>query len=104
MTRILQIALAAMLATTPILASVPAEAKGCIKGAIVGGLAGHMMHHGVLGAVGGCAVGHHLANRRTRRDYPTDSDRYDRGGYNRSNPNYDRGYSDNNGYDSRGYR
>ena len=41
----------------------PAEAKGCIKGAIVGGVAGHMAHHGVLGAAGGCAVGHRWATR-----------------------------------------
>jgi hypothetical protein len=40
-----------------------AEAKGCIKGAIVGGVAGHMAGHGKLGAVAGCAVGHHQANK-----------------------------------------
>ena len=44
----------------------PAQAKGCIKGAIVGGVAGHMAHHGVLGAAGGCAVGHHMANKKDR--------------------------------------
>ena len=44
----------------------PAEAKGCIKGAIVGGVAGHMARHGVLGAAGGCAVGHHMASQRQR--------------------------------------
>jgi len=36
-------------------------AKGCIKGAVVGGVAGHMAHHGVLGAAGGCVVGHPMA-------------------------------------------
>ena len=41
----------------------PAEAKGCIKGAIVGGVAGHMAGHGKLGAVAGCVVGHHEANK-----------------------------------------
>src|SRR4051794_15892664 len=41
----------------------PAHAKGCLKGAAVGGLAGHMAHHGVLGAAGGCAVGHHMASK-----------------------------------------
>lgn len=41
----------------------PAEAKGCLKGALVGGVAGHYAgHHGAIGAVGGCVVGHHLAN------------------------------------------
>ncbi len=39
------------------------QAKGCIKGAIVGGIAGHAVHHGVIGAMGGCAVGHHLASK-----------------------------------------
>jgi hypothetical protein len=41
-----------------------ADAKGCIKGAIVGGVAGHMMGHGKLGAVAGCVVGHHEANKK----------------------------------------
>jgi hypothetical protein len=41
----------------------PAEAKGCIKGAIVGGVAGHMAGHGKVGAVAGCAIGHHEANK-----------------------------------------
>jgi uncharacterized protein YcfJ len=41
-----------------------AEAKGCIKGAIVGGLAGHIAGHGKVGAVAGCIIGHHEANKR----------------------------------------
>jgi hypothetical protein len=41
-----------------------AEAKGCIKGAIVGGVAGHLAGHGKVGAVAGCIIGHHEANRR----------------------------------------
>jgi hypothetical protein len=37
-----------------------AHAKGCIKGAIVGGVARHYAgHHGVIGAMVGCAIGHH---------------------------------------------
>ncbi|HEY0328770.1 MAG TPA: hypothetical protein VGC77_06670 [Rhodopseudomonas sp.] len=41
-----------------------AEAKGCIKGAIVGGVAGHYAgHHGTLGAVAGCVIGRHEANK-----------------------------------------
>jgi uncharacterized protein YcfJ len=46
------------------LAPVAAEAKGCIKGAIVGGIAGHMAGHGKVGAVAGCIIGHHEANKR----------------------------------------
>lgn len=40
-----------------------AEAKGCIKGAIVGGIAGHIAGHGKVGAVAGCVIGHHEANK-----------------------------------------
>src|SRR6202022_224144 len=40
-----------------------AEAKGCIKGAIVGGVAGHLAGHGKVGAVAGCIIGHHEANK-----------------------------------------
>jgi hypothetical protein len=40
------------------------EAKGCIKGAIVGGVAGHLAGHGKVGAVAGCVIGHHEANKR----------------------------------------
>ena len=50
------------------IAPVPAEAKGCLKGALVGGVAGHYArHHAVLGALGGCAVGHHLANEKDKQ-------------------------------------
>lgn len=42
-------------------ASSLAHAAGCLKGAVVGGVAGHLEHHAILGAVAGCAVGHHLA-------------------------------------------
>jgi hypothetical protein len=54
-----------------------ADAKGCIKGAIVGGVAGHYAgHHGTLGAIAGCVVGRHeankadAANRDNRRNNP----------------------------------
>jgi uncharacterized protein YcfJ len=43
--------------------SSPVDAKGCIKGAIVGGIAGHMAGHGKVGALAGCAIGHHEANK-----------------------------------------
>jgi hypothetical protein len=45
------------LALTSVLSPGPAQAKGCLKGALAGGVAGHYAgHHGVLGAIGGCAV------------------------------------------------
>jgi hypothetical protein len=44
-----------------VLIAAPAQA-GCLKGAVIGGIAGHFAHHhGVLGAVAGCAIGHHMA-------------------------------------------
>jgi uncharacterized protein YcfJ len=49
-------------------ASPAAEAKGCIKGAIVGGVAGHYAGHGKVGAVAGCIIGRHEANKRDRTD------------------------------------
>ncbi|MEI9992893.1 MAG: hypothetical protein WDM86_23060 [Rhizomicrobium sp.] len=50
------------------LATAPAaQAKGCIKGAILGGIAGHYLHHhAVLGAMAGCAIGHHIAAQHDR--------------------------------------
>src|SRR5580700_552635 len=57
--------LALMLA--PAISPAPAEAAGCLKGALVGGVAGHYAgHHAVLGALGGCIVGHHLANQQEK--------------------------------------
>ena len=42
-------------------------AKGCLEGAAVGGVAGHMAgKHGAVGAAGGCAVGHHEANKKDK--------------------------------------
>jgi hypothetical protein len=75
MTRVVQIGLAAMLLLSPVVLAGNAQAKGCLKGAAVGGLAGHMAGHGVLGAMGGCAVGHHMANRNdttNNRSYNND--------------------------------
>jgi uncharacterized protein YcfJ len=46
-----------------VLSSVAAEAKGCIKGAIIGGIAGHYAGHGKVGAVAGCVIGRHEANK-----------------------------------------
>ena len=42
-----------------IVATSPADAKGCIRGAVVGGVAGHYAHHhAVAGAMAGCVAGH----------------------------------------------
>lgn len=50
------------------LAGSGAAQAGCLTGAVVGGVAGHYAgHHPILGAVGGCAVGHHLAVMKHRR-------------------------------------
>ena len=61
----------------------PAEAKVCIKGAVVGGVAGHMAGHGVMGAAGGCVVGHHMANRPTRDAERPPLDQHNASGYGR---------------------
>jgi hypothetical protein len=59
-------------AVTCLLSPAPAEAKGCLKGALVGGVAGHYAgHHAIIGALGGCAVGHHLANEKAAQPKPT---------------------------------
>ena len=61
-----------MLTTAAILTAIlvpasQAQAIGCVSGAIAGGVAGHYAgHHAVLGAMGGCAVGHHLAVQKKR--------------------------------------
>lgn len=56
---------AVMVLSLATLAAAPAgaEAKGCIKGAIVGGVAGHVVGHGKVGALAGCVIGHHNANK-----------------------------------------
>jgi hypothetical protein len=57
----------AALALVSLAAPSSADARGCLKGALVGGVAGHYAgHHGVLGAIGGCAVGHHMANEKDK--------------------------------------
>jgi len=53
---------AAAAALLPLAAMAPttAEAKGCLRGAAAGAVAGHMAHHhGVVGAMIGCAAVHH---------------------------------------------
>ena len=41
---------------------------GCLGGAVVGGVGGHFAHHPILGAAAGCAVGHHMAVMKHRRE------------------------------------
>ncbi|MGF6440452.1 hypothetical protein [Paraburkholderia youngii] len=42
-----------------------ASAAGCLKGAAIGAIVGHAAGgHGVLGAIGGCAVGRHMAKKK----------------------------------------
>ena len=47
----------------------PADAAGCLKGAIVGGVAGHLAHHTIVGALGGCIIGHEMAKGGTSITY-----------------------------------
>jgi outer membrane lipoprotein SlyB len=58
--------LALALATVSFAAQV--QAAGCLKGAVVGGVAGHYVGkgHAVLGAAGGCIVGHHIAAKKAK--------------------------------------
>ena len=60
---LLMFALSAATAALPVIAT----AHGCMKGAAVGAVVGHLAgHHGVAGAAGGCAVGHHEAKVREK--------------------------------------
>lgn len=55
--------LAAVLAVSMVSLAGTAQAAGCLSGAVAGGIIGHNVGkgHAVLGAISGCAVGHHLA-------------------------------------------
>ena len=60
----IRVALAAVALTSAMVGT--ANAAGCLKGAVVGGVAGHYAgHHPVVGAVGGCLVGRHMAKKHT---------------------------------------
>ncbi len=49
------------------LATAPARAIGCLSGGVAGAVAGHVAgHHAVLGALGGCFLGHELAVKKKR--------------------------------------
>ncbi|MBC8737162.1 hypothetical protein F6X40_10115 [Paraburkholderia sp. UCT31] len=60
----------AVLALTLAMVAGQAQAAGCLKGAAAGAVAGHFVGkgHAVLGAVGGCVVGRHLANKKAKED------------------------------------
>ncbi len=61
------LAAAVALGAASLTGSAPAEARGCLKGALVGGVAGHYAgHHAILGAIGGCVVGHHMASEKQK--------------------------------------
>jgi uncharacterized protein YcfJ len=54
-----------------------AHALGCLSGGAAGALAGHMAGHGVLGAVGGCIVGHAWNKHQLREQDLQSPDAYD---------------------------
>ena len=55
-------------ASSMVFATGAVYAKGCLEGAAVGGVAGHVAgKHGAVGAAGGCAVGHHEANKKDKK-------------------------------------
>jgi len=62
---------------------------GCLGGAAVGGVAGHFVGngHAVLGAAGGCAVGHYMAQRKDRRNQQRAQSQRN---YNHKNQSYNR--------------
>ena len=45
----------------------PGAGRGLYQGRAGRRFAGHLAHHGVLGAVGGCAVGHHMASQKQKQ-------------------------------------
>lgn len=45
------------------------EAAGCLSGAAAGGVAGHFAgRHPILGAMAGCAIGHHYAKKHMQQE------------------------------------
>jgi uncharacterized protein YcfJ len=62
-------AVALGLAAAPVVMSSPAQAIGCLSGGAAGAVAGHYAgHHGVVGAIGGCIVGHHMHKKQMREE------------------------------------
>jgi len=55
--------------TALLMAASPAHAVGCLSGAAAGAVAGHVAGgHAVVGAAGGCIVGHELAVKKEREE------------------------------------
>ena len=55
-----------LVATAPVAEASPG---GCLKYGAAGAVAGHMVHHGIRGAMAGCAAGmyrRHLYNKQMR--------------------------------------
>ncbi len=58
--------------TAPVAEAAPG---GCLKYGAAGAVAGHMVHHGIRGAMAGCAAGmyrRHLYNKKMREQRATD--------------------------------
>lgn len=71
------------LALVGLLAGAGSSQAGCLTGAAAGGVAGHFAgHHPILGAVAGCAIGHHYAKKRMQQERMQQQD---------SNPNMQNG-------------
>ena len=54
--------------TAPVVEAAPG---GCLKYGAAGAVAGHMVHHGIRGAMAGCAAGmyrRHLYNKKMREE------------------------------------
>jgi hypothetical protein len=50
--------------------STGAQAHGCLKGAAAGAVGGHFLgHHGGIGAIAGCAVGHYHAKHKAQKEH-----------------------------------
>ena len=70
----LTLSAAAMLATgfaVTVPASAEAKPGGCLKYGAAGAVAGHMVHHGIRGAMAGCAAGmyrRHMYNKQMRQE------------------------------------
>lgn len=57
--------IAATMAIVGLLAGAGTAQAGCLTGAAAGGVAGHFAgHHPILGAMAGCAIGHHMAKKK----------------------------------------
>jgi outer membrane lipoprotein SlyB len=73
---------AVMVGMVMAMGAVQAHAEGCLKGAAVGAVAGHFVGkgHAVLGAVGGCVVGRHMAKKKHEQEAQAAADQA-RAGY-----------------------